>query len=88
MEWMGVGAIGTVATVTAARLVHRYDFYTDFTESDPLAFWRRLEMGDLAIEPFDGKMSAVPTGPSLLVPSGKNANGMASIHFNLPVRPA
>ena len=64
------------------------DFFTDFTETDPMRFWRVSPQASLRLERDGDRMSAVPRGTPLVTPSNGMRDGRAVFHFASGQQPA
>ncbi|MEZ5403387.1 MAG: hypothetical protein R2729_27145 [Bryobacteraceae bacterium] len=88
----GACASAAATAATAAGAVawfrNRLDFGTDFSEPNAVALWRSFESARLAIEPYDGRSSAVPSGGHLLMPSATMADSQAFVLAAVHGRPA
>ena len=63
------------------------DFFTDFTEHDPMQYWQRWGGRDLIIEPFGSLMSALPSDPCVVARTIGMKDGRVSFYFSVE-RPA
>ena len=64
------------------------DFFTDFTEADPMSYWKLSPQAALSIERDEDRMSAVPRGTPLVTPSAGMRDGRAVFHFASGMQPA
>lgn len=64
------------------------DFFTDFTEKDPLRFWQIPKQAGLLLEKQGDKMSAIPRGTPLVASTAAMRDGRAVFHFAAEQQPA
>jgi len=65
-----------------------HKFFTDFSEPDPLRYWRREAESELVVEQFNGIHCARSAGPAILAPSTDLKDGRVHFHFDMTGKPA